>query len=52
MNVDSAWISQKADLGFVVRDSDGFVHGGGMHFMEHVANPEWGEVEALLYGMK
>lgn len=52
MNVDAAWISNKASLGFVVRDSDGFVHRRGMHFIKHVASLEGGEAEALLYGIE
>lgn len=32
INVDDAWLDGKTGLGYVARDSDGFVHGGGMHF--------------------
>lgn len=36
----------------MARDSDGFVHGGGMHFTCNMAGPDWGEVEAVLCGIK
>lgn len=32
INIDVAWLDRKAGLEYVARDSDNFVHGGGMQF--------------------
>lgn len=41
VNVYAALIDRKAGLGFVTIDSDGFVHEGGMQFMDNVTDAMW-----------
>lgn len=47
INFDAAWEKTKAGLGFIARDEEGFVHGGGICFMPNVINTDWVEGESL-----
>lgn len=38
LNFDAAWNDHTASLGFILRDLDEFVHGGGLTFQHDVAN--------------
>lgn len=51
INFDAAWESNKAG-GFVARDTDGFVDGGGILFMQGVVSVEWAEVEGLIKSLE
>lgn len=47
INFDVAWVSNKAGVGFFACDTEGFVHGGGIFFMQDVTNVEWAEAKGL-----
>lgn len=47
INFDVAWVNNKAGLGFVARDKEEFVHGGGVCFIPNVASTDWAEAECL-----
>lgn len=48
INFDAAWESNKAEVGFVACNTEGFVYGGGIFFMQDVVSAEWAEVEGLI----
>lgn len=51
INFDAAWKNQKACIGFLLRDHDDFVHGGGMTFQDDVANSNWAETLAIMQSL-
>lgn len=47
INFDAAWDNNKAGLGFIARDEEGFVRGGGVCFIPNVVNTNWTKAECL-----
>lgn len=52
INFDAAWSSNKAGVGFIARDTKGFMHGGGMFLMQDVASAAWAEAECFLRSLE
>lgn len=48
INFYAAWNGTAGGGGFVVRDTEGFVHGGGTFFIQHVVNAAWAEATCFL----
>lgn len=49
INFDPVWDGTAAGVGSVVCDTEGFVHGGGAFFMQHVVNAGWAEAACFLH---
>lgn len=49
--VDATWVSNMVGVSFIVRDSNGFMIGGEIKYIEDVACIAWAETVALLHGI-
>lgn len=48
INFNAAWFDNKAGLGFIARDMEGFVNGGGVFFNSDMVKADWVDADCLM----